>query len=485
MSLAAACGWTLLRSLFVALLTVPLGWHLHSELTRLSHARRRLFWTLLLVPFLTPALLTGYAYSNFSVSLIRYPKWNESLYMLLMAARLLPIGVLIMHFAPPPPMSREAVYSARLAISPSQSFWRRTVAMLPFVLRGPLRVVLPAFAVLFLLVFQEFELASLMGTVSWTVWLFDAQAGGLFLRESLRLAIFPLLVELAVLAPLIMFVLRARTSSPATSAGPKVANSSRRILPWLVAGLGSVAVLLIPFVLIGSDTLQGLGAVLRSPSMLSEIGVAAGFGIASGLCALLGAVGLLKFVASRSPATATGTVLLFSLPGLTGSLIVSLVMLATFQLPIVHSLYGTPLPALLALVLFLLPRAVLIQLLLQAARPQEGLWLAQLLSRAPDGRQRHSSRSLVWQLSMRGQLLAACVICLWGYLELTPVSILAPPGLTSAPVRLYNLMHYGRSHVLSSLTLVSMTAPVILALVGVAVARLVNEVYWKLRESSS
>ena len=86
-----------------------------------------------------------------------------------------------------------------------------------------------------------------------------------------------------------------------------------------------------------------------------------------------------------------------------------------------------------------------------------------------------------WRLTLRGQLLAACAVCLWGYLELTPVSILAPPGLTSAPVRLYNLMHYGRSHVLSALTLVSMIAPVILAGMALALAWLVLKLYWKSR----
>jgi iron(III) transport system permease protein len=66
---------------------------------------------------------------------------------------------------------------------------------------------------------------------------------------------------------------------------------------------------------------------------------------------------------------------------------------------------------------------------------------------------------------VRPQFLAAGILCLWGYLELTPVAILAPPGITSAPVRLYNLMHYGRSYVVSAMTLVAMAVPPLLLLV--------------------
>ena len=59
---------------------------------------------------------------------------------------------------------------------------------------GPGRAAIGAFVVVFLLAFQEFEIASLMGVtagdahspVSWTVWLFDAHAGGVPLAESLR-----------------------------------------------------------------------------------------------------------------------------------------------------------------------------------------------------------------------------------------------------------------------------------------------------------
>ncbi len=479
MSLGAACGWTLLRSLCVALLTVPLCWWLHNELARLPRGRRVLLWTLLLIPFLTPTLLTGYAYSNFSLSLVRHPNWNEVLYMTLLAVRLLPIGTLVIYFAPPPPLSAEAVHCARLARAQTASLQQRIAAVAPFAIRGPLRALLTAFAVLFLFVFQEFELASLMGTVSWTVWLFDAQAGGMFLSESLRLAILPMLIQLAILVPLIVFAMRSRSLPPTHLDRQRAAGTWQRAPLWVLAVAACGAVLLTPFLLVGRDTVAGLGAVLRNPSMLTEIGTAIGFGVASGLCGSLLAAWILKPATNQRTQLSTLIALLVALPGFSGSLIVSLGILGLFQLQPLQSLYDTPLPALLALVLFLVPRAILIQLLLQAARPRQGVWLAQLLKVAPDPHQQSAGHSIHWKLSLRGQLLAACVICLWGYLELTPVAILAPPGMTSAPVRLYNLMHYGRSHVLSALTLVSIVAPVILAGLGLAGARFVTALYWK------
>ncbi|MFO1021153.1 MAG: hypothetical protein U0903_10710 [Planctomycetales bacterium] len=52
---------------------------------------------------------------------------------------------------------------------------------------------------MFLWAYQDFDLASLMGVSSWTVWLFDAQVGGLPLAETLWKTRGPLLLELITL----------------------------------------------------------------------------------------------------------------------------------------------------------------------------------------------------------------------------------------------------------------------------------------------
>jgi iron(III) transport system permease protein len=471
-SLAAACGWTLLRGLVVALVAVPVSWWLRRRLAALGPPARTLLWGLLLVPFFTPALLTGYAYSNFALSLVRYPVWNEALYAALLVLRFVPVGTVLLSFVPPPPVTAEALYCARLNAGRRAGPVRRIRSLLPFLLRGPLYDMFPAAAVIFLLAFQEFETASLMGAASWTVWLFDAQAGGLTLGDTLRRGLWPAACETLVLAALVPFAARARFLTAAARRWPAPVSRGQQLAAWLFAAIACVAVTGLPLVLVGGDTLEGLAIVLGSRRVLDEMGVALGFGLASGTLAALAAYALLKWaVPPESPgmrcaARTAGFILL--LPGLLGSLVVSLCVLWLLQADAFRPLRDTPAPVVAALVVFLLPRAVLLRMLCGAATPHQGLHLARLVASAPErGRQRAGSR-LVWQLSQRRHVLAAGVLCVWGYLELTPASLLAPPGLRSAVVRLYEDMHYGRNAVLSTATLLTMLAPVTILLLGCA-----------------
>ncbi len=472
MSLEAACGSTMLRSVAVALLTIPVCWYLRDELARLGRRSRLVLWTLLLLPFLTPGLLTGYAYANFSLSLVLHPRWNELLYAVLIAAKLLAVGTAVLSFSPPAPTSREAMHCARLANDPSWSCWRRISFMAPFWLRGPLRAAFPAFGVIFLLVFQEFEMASLMGTTSWTVWMFDKQAKGLMLRESLRLSTIPAACELLILAFIVACSLRTQLLLATPVPTPCTAPVRLRIGLWLLATGACIAVFGIPIALVGRDTLSGLAMMIRNRALVREIGVAVGFGAASGVIASLLAGGILKASSGQNTSVVArsiaGLAAIAVLPGLLGSLIISLAVLALFQTSPLRAAYNTPAPALVALVAFLVPRAALVQMMLHAARPRHGLHLTRLLQSSDDGSHQRAGRQLEWVMHRRGQFLAACMICLWGYWELTPVAILAPPGMTSAPVRLYNFMHYGHNEVLSAMTLTAMLAPVVL--IGFALA---------------
>jgi hypothetical protein len=81
---------------------------------------------------------------------------------------------------------------------------------------------------------------------------------------------------------------------------------------------------------------------------------------------------------------------------------------------------------------------------------------------------------------MRRHVLAAGLVCVWGYLELLPASILSPADMRSAVVRLYEDMHYGRNAVLSTTTLIVMLAPAVLWL---AMAILLRAATWRLARS--
>src|SRR5208337_1396076 len=74
---------------------------------------RRVAWGLLLAPYFTPVLLTGYAYANFSLSLIHHPVINTIFYSALLWWKFTPIAAVILHFTPPP-ISAEAIHCRRL-----------------------------------------------------------------------------------------------------------------------------------------------------------------------------------------------------------------------------------------------------------------------------------------------------------------------------------------------------------------------------------
>ncbi|MFO1521497.1 MAG: hypothetical protein U1G05_05555 [Kiritimatiellia bacterium] len=61
-----------------------------------------------------------------------------------------------------------------------------------------------------------------------------------------------------------------------------------------------------------------------------------------------------------------------------------------------------------------------------------------------------------------------------GAADLTLPSLLAPPALPHAPVRLYNLMHYGHSDALAAMILAGTIAPLLLAAGVLAAMRLAH-----------
>ena len=67
MTLAEACGWSLARSLVIALLAWPVCRVQTNWLRSLSDRRRGFAWWAILIPFLCPELWSGYAWKDFAV----------------------------------------------------------------------------------------------------------------------------------------------------------------------------------------------------------------------------------------------------------------------------------------------------------------------------------------------------------------------------------------------------------------------------------
>lgn len=417
----------LMRSVVIGLLSIGSAYAIRPLL-----AARRMAWAVLLAPYLTPTLLVGYAYGSFSLSLVRHPAANGALYAALLWLKLTPVAAVVLAFTPQS-ISAEALHCRRqLRGREDWVFqWKAGCARAP----------MAAFALVFLFAFGEFEMASLMNVPSWTVALFDAHAGGLALGESLRLTMLPALCEAAVVGWVVWWLWRAR---PRVEAHANRGTGVRHVwLGWLHLVVAFVVVFFVPAAIVLRGTMEGLAAVLQNFALGKEIGASLVFAVAATSVACV--------LARHRPAAA------LALAGMFGSLVLSLVILAAVQLPVIRALRDTPVPVILALMLVLLPFAVVLRLLVEAWRPGSSLYLARLVGGS------RARRELVWRLKVRGQFWSAFLLFAWAYWDLTAGSILAPISMTPVTVRLYNLMHYGQTATLSAMLCVTFGAPLAMA----------------------
>lgn len=338
------------------------------------------------------------------------------------------------------------------------------LTQLKFVLFGPLYTALPAVALMFLVTFQEFELASLIGRPAWTVWLFDAQVGGLALAESLRLAVAPVVCQLAVLAPLAWFVLTSRSPRATAESISRTSSNRSHILIVCLLSAGVIMTCVIPLFLVGRGTLEGLARLWQKPDqlhmLLREILLGTGYALTAAVIAVLIADRLSR--AARGSRPALAGIVAATLPGLVGSLVLCLALNRVLQLPVARIGYKTSFSFALGLALFLFPRALLLRLLLWSASRSPGYHLATLLHDSPAATVRHQARGLTWQLRWSGEFWGLVLLAYWGFLELTIANLLAPVTIVSAPVLLYNQMHFGKNAVLSALVFLTVLVPALL-----------------------
>jgi hypothetical protein len=450
----SACGWTLLRSMLLTLLAWPVSATLAEHLRNVPGPRRSLGLALVLLPFLFPELVTGYAYAPWVAGL---PWPAEGLCCLLLWLRIIPIGAVTLMIAPPAGVSASAWHlrsllrgTGRTLGSPVRWIWERSV-----------RRSIPALGLMWFVLFQEFELAALLKTVSWADWLFVAQVGGLPLSTSWRLAMLPLLGELAVLLPIIVLITRS-----AGGWSREIPSPPRPSVRWLCRGYLVVAILLVCIVPVGlllRTSWSALTAHLLQRLQWSGLGreLVGGAGVAT--CA----GGLAWWLADQiRPRSAWSSGWLWLVPGCCGSLVVGLTLVNLFQRGGLHVVYDTPIPWILGLTMILLPRAALLQVWLQRMRPGSPVHAARMAA-AMAGRNA-ASRVLVWRLEHQPTCLAVGLVCWWGYLDVTIAYLLNPTGMVPGIVRLYNFMHYGRSAALSAEAAVLLLTP--LAVVSAALA---------------
>jgi len=464
----------LLRNLIIGGIAVIIARPLCALLVdhRLSH--RRFAWVLLLAPYFTPTLLTGYAYANFSLSLIHHPVINLLFYSALVGLKFTPIAGIIFHFAPAP-ISAEAIYCRRLMdrfISPhpgmrgkrAQQTLSHTFRHWIFLVKaGCARAPIAAFAVVFLCAFAEFEMASLMGVKTWTVTLFDGNAGGGALSESLRRMLGPLLCEAAAVATVVIVLGKQRVKTvrrPATS-------TKTSWLAWFFLIMAFVFVLMIPASMVLWGTVRGFNLLFENFVLSREIVSSLLFASGATLLASVAVFWLGRSTNHHCLGTIVGKSILAIgvCLGLLGPLLLSLAVLAAVQLPGLISLRDTPVPLVLTLALVLLPLAFVLKRVLKLIGYRSSLHLARLMPKSPP------ARELKWRLSTSGKFWIVVLLFVWAYWDLTASAILAPIAMTPVTVRLYNLMHYGQIAALSAMTCATFAAPILLFMLALGTRR--------------
>ncbi len=526
MNSLTACSTSLLRALLIAAMATWLAYPIRALLARtVSRAGRRLAWAILLAPFLTPSLIVGYAYNSFAFSMVHHPAVNQLLYALLVTMKLTPVAVLLVLFAPAPPLSAEAVHAHRLLNAGGtrgEGDWRRRWSALAIYSRGPARTAATAFALTFLLAFQEFEIASLMAVRTWSVWLFDAQAGGLALRFSLLYGLPPFICEVVVLLPVAALLLRGRRLAAGLDAVRGRSSPWRRAAVWAYLATAVVIVTVAPASILLISAMTGFRGLFENFPLAGQLGASLLFASGAALGAYLGArwlthagvprraihsnqpptaplaawacparmsgnsgihdqaVNASSLVAPESPrvrgvragqahaANGSGVrfgprlflLAIFTSPGLFGPLLVGLTLLYLFQLPVLNRAYDTPVPLLTAMFLLLLAPAALLMVLFHSLRSAEAAHAARLL--LPSPAQHRAGRRLLWDLQIQPQLWVFFLLFCLGFFDLTSASLLAPSSLTPATIFLFNLMHYGRNAALSAMVCMTVAIPVML-----------------------
>lgn len=448
MTIAESCAASAGRAVVIAAVAVA-----SAELLRHALPSRPVK-ALLVALFLMPSLIVGYAYQPEAL-LWRVDRMMqlEVLYVLLVAARLMPLAVLLLCLAPPPPNPPSAVHVMRLSRQWSPRLWAA----------GPARTRVAAFGVVALLAFQEFEIASVFNMHAWAVWLFQAQTGGLALRESLIAAAWPLAGQLILIAALLALLLKQSRLAVQTLDRPAAQRPALRLAAWGLLIAAACGIIGYPGWHIAASVIDDLDAVAGNLQIIGDVGASLFF-------ATLGAAGAIiiaMFLRRRGVTLAA----LCCAPGLLGSLLIGLCVIAMFQWPPIAPAYHRPLPTVIALVILLVPPALILMLILGAAADRRGEHAGDLLQRG-DAHQRRTAARLRWQTRhTRFAALAGAVFYL-GYFDLAASSLLSPPGMTPIVARLYNLTHYGQNAVLSAMLALSVVAPIAVAALLVGAARL-------------
>ena len=402
-----------------------------------------------LATLLMPGFAIGFFY--FKEAMTQDAFGREQLHCVFTWLRYSPLALIVIWLMPPA-LSHEAMHCLR--IGTSLPWWARR----KWELRAWGRGLWLGVTLVFLLAFQEFEFATTWNLRAWPVALFDAQAGGLALHESLWLAALPFAIQAMLIA---MFALPVRSLEIMDA--PHEAAASRAALSIIPAAIGFMF-LWVPagMIIIGGTATMFYVGGMKVLTLAPWREIWNGIGIAA-------AATMLAWLFAGWIENRRRTRWLFALPGLLGPMLCGLVLLALLQVPPLHLLRDTIFPAVLGLALVLLPLALLLRLGIGTTRDDAALHIARA----------SGARRAAWRLDGWPRLCAVLMLFCFGCGDFTINSLLAPPQFTSASVRLLNLLHYGRSDMLQIMFILAFAVPFIAVLLTMLAAR-----FYPLRRAS-
>jgi ABC-type spermidine/putrescine transport system permease subunit II len=472
LTISDALTWSVVRCLIIASLgIIPSGW-LATSVRRVGAGGSRWVWlTLILIPCLVPELLTGFTYRLMAARVMQSRIATETLYAVLLLFRCVSVGAAVRLMLPAEQSVETSLYSWKL-LRPQRSILAWFTGWLRLKADGPWRPAIVSWSLMCLVSFQEFETAALLQLgqhpISWSVSLFDAHAARQPLSDSLRMTIAPVLMQLLLVAPSLLLTMFTPVTRPLipTHAGSLLresANSKPRrhwvrqttAVVWSIIGLGLF--LIWPLVVSFRELWGGVFTIARQPELIAQsmrqIFVSLAFAAASTIVALRAASWLTHNRSRRMN-------MVFMLPGLTGSLITSIMVVALMQTPPLRWLYDTWLPLLLGQSLAVMPRALLLTRLLSQQQNPAAVHSARLMGESADPETRRKAHRLIWQLQDFPWFLGGLIICHWCFWDVTVASVLRPVQLEPVVTRLYNEMHYGRTELLTTMTASAMIIPI-------------------------
>lgn len=455
MTLAVICFLTLMRAGAVAIVTHVIARPLCAW-TKSGDGRVRSTAILLAFGMMAvPPLNAAYAYAHVALDVIRFPWFGELLYVVLLIARSLPIYLLGYSISPPSPLTDAAIHVLQLQGAVPKS-WTMNAVRAGCFHREIFLMLLIGWNV-----FHDFEIASFLLRPTWTVRIFDAHAGGLEIQYSIGRMTLPLLVSglIALCAGIALFNARRLGATRQDSV-----RSIRRF-PWLlsccITFVAAGIYVIYPFVRILVESRDVLFTSVLQVGLWQEI--VTGIGVAALAAAIAYVAALTMFSVSAYRGVRCGIALL-AVPSMAGSLIVSLALFSAIQSSFLRPLLETHLPWVSALAVSLLPKALLIAGVVVGMVPPVSSHLAQMLAQSDDEEVRRKADVLAWKLNGRRHFAAGVLLAYLGYLDLTSAAILAPSRYVPAPVRLYNLMHYGHSAKLAAMLFWAFAIPLLFAI---------------------